>query len=48
MEAIERNIPPNEGQIMQGASYDPDVHGYHGLVNTSFPVSLEIELPGLS
>lgn len=38
MEAIERNIPPNEEQIEQGASYDPDVHGYHGLVNTSFPV----------
>ncbi len=38
MKAIERNIPPNEEQILQGASYDPDVHGYHGLVNTSFPV----------
>ncbi|KAM3544037.1 hypothetical protein ARSEF1564_003030 [Beauveria bassiana] len=37
MEAIERNIPPNEEQILQGASYDPNVHGYHGVVNTSFP-----------
>ncbi|KAM3479632.1 hypothetical protein MY8738_005332 [Beauveria namnaoensis] len=34
---IERNIPPNEEQILQGASYDPNVHGYHGVVNTSFP-----------
>ncbi|KAM3562568.1 hypothetical protein ARSEF4850_002704 [Beauveria asiatica] len=34
---IERNIPPNEEQILQGASYDANVHGYHGVVNTSFP-----------
>lgn len=39
MEAIERNIPPNEEQIAQGAAYDPEVHGFHGLVNTSFPAS---------
>ncbi|KAG5974216.1 hypothetical protein E4U55_008280, partial [Claviceps digitariae] len=37
MEAIERNIPPTEFQIAQGAGYDPAVHGYHGFVNTSFP-----------
>ncbi|KAM3491643.1 hypothetical protein MY3957_005070 [Beauveria namnaoensis] len=42
MEAIERNIPPNEEQILQGASYDPNVHGYHGVVNTSFPTPMRI------
>ncbi|KAJ4158368.1 uncharacterized protein LMH87_008897 [Akanthomyces muscarius] len=42
MEAIERNIPPNEEQVMQGASYDSYVHGYHGLVNTSFPIPMRI------
>ncbi|KAM3430313.1 hypothetical protein NHJ13734_007804 [Beauveria thailandica] len=42
LEAIERNIPPNEEQILQGASYDPDVHGYHGVVNTSFPTPMRI------
>ncbi|KAJ6787515.1 hypothetical protein PWT90_02278 [Aphanocladium album] len=42
MEAIERNIPPNEEQIRQGAAYDPDVHGRHGLVNTSFPIPMRI------
>ncbi|KAJ3499291.1 hypothetical protein NLG97_g450 [Lecanicillium saksenae] len=42
MEAIERNIPPNEEQIRQGAAYDPDVHGHHGLVNTSFPIPMRI------
>ncbi|KAM3434727.1 hypothetical protein MY4824_005236 [Beauveria thailandica] len=42
MEAIERNIPPNEEQILQGASYDPNVHGYHGVINTSFPTPMRI------
>lgn len=40
MEAIERNIPPSETQISQGASYDPEVHGFHGQINTSFPVCI--------
>ncbi|KAK2617016.1 hypothetical protein QQS21_000107 [Conoideocrella luteorostrata] len=42
MEAIERNIPPTEEQIAQGAGYEPSVHGYHGLVNTSFPTPMRI------
>lgn len=42
MEAAERNIPPTKEQVLQGASYDPDVHGYHGLVNTSFPMPMRI------
>ncbi|KAM3515328.1 hypothetical protein MY11210_001069 [Beauveria gryllotalpidicola] len=42
MEAIERNIPPNEEQVLQGASYDPNVHGYYGVVNTSFPTPMRI------
>lgn len=39
MEAIERNTPPDEIQISQGAGYDPAVHGYSGVINVSFPVS---------
>lgn len=39
MKAIERNIPPDEIQISQGAGYDPAVHGYSGAINVSFPVS---------
>ncbi|OAA72300.1 GMC oxidoreductase [Cordyceps fumosorosea ARSEF 2679] len=42
MEAMERNTPPTEEQVLQGASYDPDVHGYHGLVNTSFFTPMRI------
>jgi choline dehydrogenase-like flavoprotein len=38
MVAAERNIPPDKAQVAQGAASDPDVHGRHGLVNTSFPV----------
>ena len=38
MEAAERNIPPNDAQQAQGAGNDPDVHGHHGFINTSFPV----------
>lgn len=39
MKATERNIPPNEAQILQGAGLDPDIHGFHGAINVSFPVS---------
>ena len=39
MEAIERNTPPNEIQISEGAGYDPASHGYSGAINVSFPVS---------
>jgi len=39
MQAIERNIPPDELQILQGAGYDPASHGYSGAINVSFPVS---------
>ena len=38
IEAAERNIPPNDAQRAQGAGNDPDVHGHHGFINTSFPV----------
>jgi choline dehydrogenase len=38
MEATERNIPPNEVQVNQGAANDPEVHGHNGFINTSFPV----------
>jgi hypothetical protein len=40
MRAIEKNVAPTAAQISQGAGYDPEAHGYHGQVNTSFPVSL--------
>ena len=39
MEAIERNTPPDDIQISQGAGYDPASHGYSGAINVSFPVS---------
>ncbi|KAG6181875.1 hypothetical protein E4U27_002097 [Claviceps purpurea] len=42
MEAIERNIPPTDEQIAQGAGLDPAVHGYRGVVNTSFPTPMRI------
>ncbi|KAG8424798.1 hypothetical protein J3458_001560 [Metarhizium acridum] len=42
MKAIERNHPPTADQIAQGAGYDPEVHGYHGQVNTSFPTPMRI------
>jgi choline dehydrogenase-like flavoprotein len=38
--AAEMNIPPDAAQVAQGAGWDPDVHGYHGFVNTSFRVRL--------
>lgn len=38
MEAIERDILPDSVQITEGASVDPAVHGFHGAINTSFPV----------
>ncbi|KAK9435440.1 GMC oxidoreductase [Metarhizium brunneum] len=42
MKAIERNHPPTADQVAQGAGYDPEVHGYHGQVNTSFPTPMRI------
>ncbi|KAG6041914.1 hypothetical protein E4U41_000402 [Claviceps citrina] len=42
MEAIERNIPPTDEQIADGAGHDPAVHGYHGFVNTSFATPMMI------
>lgn len=39
MIATEKNTPPDEIQIQQGAGIDPAVHGYHGHINVSFPVS---------
>lgn len=39
MTAAERNTPPNSVQRSQGAGLDPDVHGYNGPINVSFPVS---------
>lgn len=42
MEAIERNTPPDEIQISQGAGYDPAVHGYSGVINVSFPTPMRI------
>jgi len=38
MVAAERNTPPDASQVAQGAGWDPEVHGYHGFVNTSFRV----------
>ncbi|OAA41725.1 GMC oxidoreductase [Metarhizium rileyi] len=42
MKAIERNILPTDVQVAQGAGVDPEVHGYHGQVNTSFPTPMRI------
>lgn len=39
MKAIERNIPPGSIQITEGAGLDPYVHGFHGAINVSFPVT---------
>lgn len=39
MAATERNIPPDEAQLLQGAGLDPEVHGFTGAINVSFPVS---------
>lgn len=39
MYAIEKTHPPSELQIEEGAGLDPSVHGFHGVVNVSFPVS---------
>jgi hypothetical protein len=41
MAEIERNIKPDATQIAEGADVLPAVHGYNGVVNTSFPVSAE-------
>ncbi|KAI1856911.1 uncharacterized protein JN550_013581 [Neoarthrinium moseri] len=42
MQAIEKFHPPDETQSQQGAGYDPDVHGYVGVVNVSFPTPMRI------
>ena len=47
MEAIERNTPPDEIQISQGAAYEPASHGYSGAINVSFPVSLVYDPLGI-
>lgn len=39
MKAVERNTPPDPVQRSQGAGLDPEVHGYSGPINVSFPVS---------
>ncbi|KAH8109511.1 alcohol oxidase [Phellopilus nigrolimitatus] len=42
MEAIERNHPPTLSQIVDGAAFDPAVHGYTGSLNVSFPDPMRI------
>ncbi|CAJ2509874.1 Uu.00g057740.m01.CDS01 [Anthostomella pinea] len=42
MIAAERNHPPDDIQIAQGAGYDPSRHGYSGAINVSFPTPMRI------
>ncbi|KAK4448854.1 alcohol oxidase [Podospora aff. communis PSN243] len=42
IKATERSIPPNEVQASQGAGNDPEFHGRHGFINTSFPTPMRI------
>ncbi|KAM7189607.1 GMC oxidoreductase [Rhypophila sp. PSN 637] len=42
MEATERNIPPTQAQIAQGAGNEPEFHGHFGFINTSFPTPMRI------
>ncbi|ROV96566.1 hypothetical protein VMCG_07803 [Cytospora schulzeri] len=39
MIAAERNHPPDGIQRAEGAGLNPGVHGFHGAINVSFPVS---------
>ncbi|KAK7712225.1 hypothetical protein SLS63_012463 [Diaporthe eres] len=42
MKAAERNTPPDPVQRSQGAGRDPEVHGYSGPINVSFPIPMRI------
>ncbi|KAH7092879.1 alcohol oxidase [Auriculariales sp. MPI-PUGE-AT-0066] len=42
MKAIEHNHPPSAAQRLLGADYNPDVHGFNGPVNVSFPGTMRI------
>ncbi|KAJ6624909.1 hypothetical protein B0H10DRAFT_2212325 [Mycena sp. CBHHK59/15] len=42
MKAIEHNIPPSAAQRADGANLVPQVHGFNGAVNVSFPVPMRI------
>ncbi|KAJ7173724.1 hypothetical protein C8R46DRAFT_1083796 [Mycena filopes] len=42
MKAIEHNHPPSAAQRAEGANFVPSYHGFHGLVNVSFPVPMRI------
>ena len=44
MKAIEHNNPPDDLQVLQGAGYNPAVHGFDGPVNVSFPTPMRIPL----
>lgn len=46
MTAAERNTPPDPIQRSQGAGLDPEVHGYNGPINVSFPVSCAPQVKG--
>lgn len=46
MAAAERNTPPDPIQRSQGAGLDPEVHGYNGPINVSFPVSCARQVTG--
>jgi choline dehydrogenase len=45
MTATEKNTPPDPVQISQGAGLDPELHGFHGAINVSFPVSKLLRIP---
>lgn len=41
MAAAENNTLPTDLQMSEGANVVPSVHGYSGVINTSFPVRLD-------
>ncbi|KAL1858857.1 hypothetical protein Daus18300_009855 [Diaporthe australafricana] len=42
MAATERNTPPDAAQRAEGAGLDPEVHGFNGHINVSFPIPMRI------